>query len=201
MSIITFKDKNIKSFSERLLKCGFIITLLIYVLVQEVEAQNLVLQDTTITTNAIFSASSSITAGPNFTITSTGNVTFGTPNIYLRGEFVIESGGQFTVINDVVPGIETPDDAALPTEFALNQNYPNPFNPVTTIKYQISEISFVTLKVYDVLGNEIITLLSEEKSVGNYEFEFDATGLPSGIYFYRLQAGSFVETKKMVLLR
>jgi len=88
-----------------------------------------------------------------------------------------------------------------PTEFDLYQNYPNPFNPYTTIEYQIPEISLVTLKVYDVLGNEITTLVNEEKPAGSYEVEFDATTLPSGVYFYRLQAGDFFETKKMVLMK
>ncbi|MDH3268697.1 MAG: family 16 glycosylhydrolase [Ignavibacteria bacterium] len=88
-----------------------------------------------------------------------------------------------------------------PKSFQLFQNYPNPFNPNTTIKYQIPDVSFVTLKVYDVLGIEITTLVNEEKSVGSYEVEFNATQLPSGIYFYILQAGSFVETKKMVLMK
>ncbi len=85
--------------------------------------------------------------------------------------------------------------------FSLEQNYPNPFNPKTTIKYQIPELSFVTLKVYDVLGREIVNLVNEEKPIGNYEVEFNATSLPSGIYFYRLQAGSFVESKKMILIK
>ena len=80
------------------------------------------------------------------------------------------------------------------------QNYPNPFNPATTIKYSIPELSFVTLKIYDVLGNEIVNLVNEEKSTGNYEIELNGNELPSGIYFYKIQAGSFVETKKMVLL-
>ena len=89
----------------------------------------------------------------------------------------------------------------IPNQFELSQNFPNPFNPVTTIKYQVPELSFVTLKIYDVLGSEIITLVNEEKPIGSYEIEFDATGLSSGIYFYKLQAGSFVETKKMILLK
>ena len=89
----------------------------------------------------------------------------------------------------------------IPNEYALEQNYPNPFNPSTTIKFHIPELSFVTLKVYDVLGNEIATLFNEEKSIGSFDINFDATGLPSGIYFYRLRAGSFVETKKMVLMK
>jgi len=86
-------------------------------------------------------------------------------------------------------------------EFALNQNYPNPFNPSTKIKYGILELSFVTLKVYDVLGNKVATLVNEEKPAGNYKVEFEATALPTGIYFYRIQAGNFVEIKKMVLMK
>ncbi len=87
------------------------------------------------------------------------------------------------------------------TDFYLEQNYPNPFNPTTTIKYQIPELSRVTLKVYDVLGNEIANLVNEEKSIGSYQIEFDGSKLSSGVYFYQLKAGSYGETKKMVLLR
>ncbi len=88
-------------------------------------------------------------------------------------------------------------------EFRLSQNYPNPFNPTTTIKYQIPEISFVTIKVYDVLGNETATLINEEKPAGEYnvEFRIDNLELTSGIYFYKLQAGNFTITKKMVILK
>ncbi|HSW53578.1 MAG TPA: T9SS type A sorting domain-containing protein [Ignavibacteriaceae bacterium] len=88
-----------------------------------------------------------------------------------------------------------------PTEFVLNQNYPNPFNPSTAIRYSIPTSGFVTIKVYDILGNEIATLVNEEKTAGNYEVNFDASGLASGMYLYRLQTDSFVETKKMVLLK
>jgi len=87
------------------------------------------------------------------------------------------------------------------TEFYLDQNYPNPFNPTTKIKYQIPELSLVTLKIYDVLGSEITTLVNEKKHSGSFEVEFDAEQLPSGIYFYRLRAGNYVETKKMVLMK
>ena len=93
----------------------------------------------------------------------------------------------------------------IPAEFKLQQNYPNPFNPSTIISYSVPELSFVSLKVYDVLGSEVVTLVNEEKPIGSYEVEFSATGgataLPSGIYFYRLQAGEFLETKKMILLK
>ena len=92
--------------------------------------------------------------------------------------------------------------------FALEQNYPNPFNPATTIKYQIPELSFVTIKVYDVLGNEINTLVNNEKQAGGYEVEFSASALPSGVYFYQIkavpigrQAGDYVQVRKMMLLK
>ncbi len=92
-----------------------------------------------------------------------------------------------------------------PIRFLIQQNYPNPFNPTTKIKYQIPEISFVTIKVYDVLGNEVVTLVNEEKPAGSYEIEFQSTmgsrQLASGIYYYQLMAGHYVETKKMILLK
>jgi photosystem II stability/assembly factor-like uncharacterized protein len=94
-----------------------------------------------------------------------------------------------------------------PTKFSLEQNYPNPFNPSTNIQYAISSSQFVTLKVYDVLGKEVATLVNEEKPAGNYEIEFNsvetlhATSLPSGVYFYQLKAGDYIETKKMVLMK
>jgi photosystem II stability/assembly factor-like uncharacterized protein len=86
-------------------------------------------------------------------------------------------------------------------DFILEQNYPNPFNPSTIIKYQIPVGGFVSLKVYDVLGNEVATLVDEEKSAGNYVIEFKASEIPSGIYFYNLSAGSFTQTSKMVLIK
>jgi hypothetical protein len=88
-----------------------------------------------------------------------------------------------------------------PIMFGLYQNYPNPFNPVTTISFQLPNRSFVSLKVYDVLGNEVKTLIEKEKSAGQYEIEFDGNELTSGIYFYQLIAGDYTETKKMVLLK
>jgi len=95
------------------------------------------------------------------------------------------------------------------SKFSLEQNYPNPFNPVTKINYSIPSITLrqaqsdirVTLKVYDILGREVATLVNEEKPAGEYEVELNAAGLPSGIYFYQLQAGQFLETKKMVLMK
>ena len=81
------------------------------------------------------------------------------------------------------------------------QNYPNPFNPTTSISFQIPSSSSVTLKVYDVLGNEISTLVSEEKPAGSYKVEFYANKLNAGFYFYQLKTENYIETKKMVLLK
>ena len=89
----------------------------------------------------------------------------------------------------------------LPVNFNLYQNYPNPFNPITNINYSIPYQSKVVLKIYDVLGNEIETLVNEEKLIGSYEVEFAGRGLATGVYFYQLRAGSFVETKKMILIK
>jgi hypothetical protein len=85
--------------------------------------------------------------------------------------------------------------------FALAQNYPNPFNPATIINYQIPVEGQVSLKVYDMLGNEVATLVNEMKTAGEYQVDFNAAALSSGIYFYRLQAGNFVETKRMMLMK
>jgi len=89
----------------------------------------------------------------------------------------------------------------IPDRFTLGQNFPNPFNPSTKISWQSPVDSWQTLKIYDVLGNEVATLVNEYKPAGVYEVQFDASQLSSGIYFYKLQAGNFVEIKKMVLLK
>jgi hypothetical protein len=93
------------------------------------------------------------------------------------------------------------DDFMQPDKYILYQNYPNPFNPATTINYRIPELSFVTLIVFDVLGNKIATLVNEEKTSGNYEIDFGASELPSGVYFYKLNSNNFSMTKKMILIR
>jgi hypothetical protein len=97
-------------------------------------------------------------------------------------------------------------DFLLPEKFALYQNYPNPFNPVTKIKYEIpdrarGDNNIVSLKIYDVLGNKITTLVNEVQEQGSYEIEFNAEHLSSGTYFYQLKAGNNIEAKKLILLR
>jgi len=89
----------------------------------------------------------------------------------------------------------------IPNNFILMQNYPNPFNPTTTISFSLPTKSFVSLKVYDVLGNEVAVLLSDELPAGKFERQWNAAELPSGVYFYSLKAGSFTSTKKLLLLK
>lgn len=98
-------------------------------------------------------------------------------------------------------GVGEENSNSLPTESSLSQNYPNPFNPLTTIGFTLREKSHVVLKVYDLLGREVATLVDEWLSTGNYTRVWNAASMPSGVYFYRMQAGSLIETKKLVLLR
>lgn len=90
---------------------------------------------------------------------------------------------------------------AVITEYSLEQNFPNPFNPSTKIKFQIPKDGFVSLKVYDILGNEITTLVNEEKSRGRYEVNFNGSSLANGAYIYKIQSGDFISSKKMILLK
>ena len=102
---------------------------------------------------------------------------------------------------DLVTGIETQREEIIANDFVLSQNNPNPFNPSTSIQYVVSNRQFVNLKVYDVLGNEVATLISEEKPAGTYTVRFNASGLTSGVYFYTMRTKSYIKTKKMILLR
>jgi len=107
---------------------------------------------------------------------------------------------------DVPVSVEAAADISIPTEFSLRQNYPNPlrasaFNPSTMIEYTLPKPSPVVLKVYDVLGNQVQTLVNSKQPVGKYRVQFEGKSLPAGLYFYRIQAGEFVQTKKLTLLR
>ncbi|HZW40363.1 MAG TPA: T9SS type A sorting domain-containing protein [Ignavibacteriaceae bacterium] len=99
-----------------------------------------------------------------------------------------------------IPGMEKINNKKI-KEFLLVQNYPNPFNPTTTISYSLPSNGFTTLKVYDMLGNEVATLVNEDKQFGNYVVEFNASNLSSGVYFYSLTSGSFTMNKKMILMK
>jgi hypothetical protein len=112
------------------------------------------------------------------------------------GKVVCFSGG-----TDFVTSLETENTDKLPTDFALLQNYPNPFNPSTRIEFHIPNAELVNLKIYDLLGREVKSLVNEEMQPGVHIVELDASALASGIYFYSLKAGKFISTKKMILLR
>ena len=88
----------------------------------------------------------------------------------------------------------------MPT-YKLYSNYPNPFNPSTKIKYSVAEKTFVSLKIYDVAGSEVASIVNREQAAGEYEVDFNADNLKSGVYFYMIQAGNFVQTKKMILMK
>jgi hypothetical protein len=103
-------------------------------------------------------------------------------------------------VTAVITGI-TKSETNIPLEYTLKQNYPNPFNPTTTIEFDLPYSEFVTLKIYNILGEEVSTLVSKKLAVGNYKYEWDSSSLASGVYLYRLEAGDFVESKKMILLR
>jgi sugar lactone lactonase YvrE len=108
-------------------------------------------------------------------------------------------GNRVMVFNRTTTGVENTPEA--PRQFALSQNYPNPFNPSTTITFSLQSKTFVSLKIFDMLGREVAVLVNEQKPAGNYTRQWNAATMTSGVYFYRLQAGTYTETKKLVLLR
>jgi serine protease len=162
---------------------------------------------------AISSGLGKLTAGPGDVshVVSAGPFTISTGDT-LRVAFAVlaaddQNGMREAIANArtkfaeiIVTDVEE-DNIAAPTEFALDQNYPNPFNPRTKIKFSLPENAFTTLKIYDVLGKEVATLINEEKPAGNHDVEFDAERLTSGFYIYRIQAGNYVDSKKMILLK
>jgi hypothetical protein len=107
------------------------------------------------------------------------------------------------IVEEIVPQgtADIQQESKIPENYFLKQNYPNPFNPSTTIRYSIPQISLVQIKVFDVLGNELETLVNEEKTAGAYEITWTAENLTSGVYFYQLKAGNFISTKKLILMK
>jgi photosystem II stability/assembly factor-like uncharacterized protein len=110
-------------------------------------------------------------------------------------------GNSGTIVKYNGPASVSNDQNSLPMLFVLGQNYPNPFNPSTTIKFELPRVSHVSLTVYDILGRQVSVLVNERREAGVHEVKFDGSNLASGVYFYRLQAGTFVETKKLLLLQ
>jgi len=114
-------------------------------------------------------------------------------------------GVRGTILHTTTGGIVTSakdhKETSIPVQLMLTQNYPNPFNPSTTIEFALPQSGFVMLKVYNVLGEEVATLIAGEHPAGTFKATWDASDMPSGVYFYRLSAGEYVETKKAVLMR
>ena len=119
--------------------------------------------------------------------------------IYDNLEMSALAGGYINILNQ--PFVKENNELISPDEYGLEQNYPNPFNPSTTIKYWVPEESFVTLKVYDILGNEVASLVNERRAAGTYNTVFEASKLASGIYIYTLRAGTYNESRKMILTK
>ncbi|RJP70433.1 MAG: T9SS C-terminal target domain-containing protein, partial [Ignavibacteriales bacterium] len=117
--------------------------------------------------------------------------------------------GIIEIKDSTLVSVASDNHHAIKNDFHLSQNFPNPFNPTTKIKYTIPHVETgytpslqnVTLKIYDILGNEVATLVNEEKPAGEYEVEFSANQLSSGIYFYQMRAGNFISTKKMLMIK
>ena len=121
-------------------------------------------------------------------------------------KILIDLGNDGTIddsifVKNQTTGVKDEGSLLTPNKYDLAQNFPNPFNPATSIRYSIPQASVVTLKVYDILGNEVANLVNEEKDQGVYTVTFNAGGLSSGIYFYTLRADGFVQTKKMLLIK
>jgi hypothetical protein len=126
--------------------------------------------------SAVFNGSTPLTYGSDWSFTNTDTCLNGTVSV-----------------NNI--------STEIPKEYNLSQNYPNPFNPVTMIKFSLPKASFITLKVYDILGREVSVLVNGQKPAGQYIVDFDASSLTSGVYFYRLESNDFVEVKRMVVLK
>jgi hypothetical protein len=129
------------------------------------------------------------------------HVTSGSTAIVYAGMFLNQNDGAPVYKLDFTTTGVGPSSSEIPGDFLLHQNYPNPFNPSTTITYSVSSRQSIVLSICDLLGREVATLVNETKEPGSYEATWDATGQASGMYFYRLKAGEFVATRKLVLVR
>ncbi len=175
--------------------------------VDQVIAQDIVLSDTTITTEATFSTDNSITAGPDFTITSSGDVTFRASNsiVFLPGVNIIQ-GGQLHAMTGIAAAIEKDEEVLPPSDFFVYQNYPNPFNPTTQIRYILPVSGYVKADIYTVFGEKVKTLFSGDQPGGHHSMVWDGTNqlgqkMSSGIYYLQIDAGKYRAVKKMTLLK
>jgi len=129
------------------------------------------------------------------------HITSGVTATVYAGMFLNQNDGGPVYVQEVIGTDVNPESPGIPSSFVLNQNYPNPFNPSTEISFQVSDFGLVEVSIFDLLGRKVATLVNEKKHPGSYQVTWDATGQPSGVYFYRLSTTDFVQTKKLVLLR
>ncbi len=150
------------------------------------------------THNGVFASGGASIANENYRMSAT----LGQPLIGRTSNSAhIHQAGFWYQVGDLVTSVEQLPGETIPKVYRLEQNYPNPFNPTTTIRFALPKRSHVTLRLYDLLGRGVGTLVDEELEGGEYKVLFDARGLPSGVYIYRLVAEGFVETRKLMLLK
>jgi hypothetical protein len=129
-----------------------------------------------------------------------GNSLFGIRFADPKRGWAVGTGGAILHFNNTPVSVAADRRVEFPQRFALKQNYPNPFNPSTTIKFELLKASQVSLAVYDILGREVSVLMNERRDAGVHEVKFDGSNLAGGVYFYRLSAGTYVQTRKLILL-
>lgn len=149
-------------------------------------------------TNGVYFSSND---GLNWAQVNDGLGNIGVFSLYIFNNYIYAGASVNGVYRRQLSELVNVEKTEIPSKFSLNQNYPNPFNPVTKINYSIPKKGFVTLKIYNILGKEIKTLVNEVKSAGSYEVNFDATGYSSGVYFYRIETNGYSDTKSMMLLK
>ncbi len=177
----------------------------------ELEAQDLILKDMTVTAEETFTtlnSMNSIVAGPNFIIGSSGKVTFGYGDkVKIIGEFAVAAGGELYLVSGLLTSVSSSEDnTPVPTEFNVHQNYPNPFNPTTTIAYELPQAEHVEIVVFSISGQKVKTLVSDDQQSGYHSAIWDGTNstgmsVSSGVYYYKVTAGANIVSGKMTLLK
>jgi len=181
------------------------ILILMVIELHPANAQDLVLQDTTITTTTTFSANS-ITAGPNFSITSTGDVILSAETIAVIPHFCVVQGGKLRMVSGAPPVSVETENPIMPEEFIVHQNFPNPFNPETEIRFGLTKNSHVVITIFNTLGQKISTLIDAQYTSGFYSVRWDGrdrndSPVSSGVYLYEIRAGEFSQVRQMSLIR
>jgi len=149
-----------------------------------------------ITNSVVGSGGNTISNASNIFVSTVGEAFIGNSTNATQQQ---QTGFWYVYQQSTLTDVE--DEETIPTVFKLEQNYPNPFNPSTKIKYAVPERSNVLIKIYDILGSEVVTLVNEEMDAGWYQKSFDAYSYSSGVYLFRMEAGNYISTKKMMLIK